>query len=171
MIRNEEGAKLARDRIAEALDAETTALLDRLNPRARQLQLWQWIREAMQPKWTPGELERFFAKELDTTQRERLLNLPPGEMQSELEQMYLASQLGFRGGLPLGGGPWKVPGPDRPRFRPGARGRTGGPMPEFFDDRFDPRPAGPNNRRHEGRLPADGPPGPPPPRRGSRDAV
>jgi hypothetical protein len=165
MLRNEEGARLARDRIVEALDPETAALLERLNPRTRQMQLWQWIRQAMQPKLTPGELEKFFVDDLDSNQRERLLNLPPGEMQSELEQMYLAGELGFRGMTMPESGPWNAP--RGPEFRPGMR-RPGGPPPDFPDGApFD----GPPDRRDGRRRGPPDRPGPPPPHPEPREAI
>jgi hypothetical protein len=166
MMRNEEGAKLARERIVGVLDPETITLFDRLNPQARRMQLWQWIRQAMQPKLTPDELEEFFVDELDSNQRERLLNLPPGEMQSELEQMYLASELGFRGMAMPESGPWNAPrGPD---FGPGMRRHPGGPPPDFRDrGPFD----GPPDRRDGRRRGPPERPGPPPPHPEPREAI
>jgi hypothetical protein len=177
-LQNEEGAQEARERIVSQLSAEAQDHLERLGPRLRQLQLWQWIRDSLQANWTPGELESFFAKELDNDQRAWLLNLPPGEMQAELERLYMDSQLGIRGGFAPGGGPWNPPGPKRPPFRPemGKRGRPDGPPPPGFHerDRFEGRPNGPPRPRRgerDDRRPPDspGPPPPPPPER--QDAI
>jgi hypothetical protein len=167
-MQNEDAAIEARDRIVGELSPEARAHLDRLGPRARRLQLWQWIRDSLQPKWSPGELEQFFANELDNNQRERLLDLPPGEMQSELERLYLANEIGIRGMMEWRDGPRHPQGQVRPDFRPGMRGRPGGPPLEYFErGRFDGRPEGPEppEVRRRGERPDRRPPnrpGPPP---------
>lgn len=146
--------------------------------RERQ-QLWQWVRDALQPKLGSEELERFFDEELDYNQRERLLSLPADEMQAELERLYIGAgaQLGLRDmeGLRDFADPGRFGrerrGPRRPMRGPegGAwePGRRGPPPPDGFNrDRFDRRgpPPGrpPDDRRGpDRRPPGEGPPPPP----------
>jgi hypothetical protein len=121
-LQNEETASAARKRLIQQLSPEAQDHLRQLggwNGRMPRFQLWQWIRDSLQPRWGAGELENFFATELDNVQRERLLNLPPGEMQAELERLYLANEFGVRGMGELGIGPRDPMRPSRPDFRPG----------------------------------------------------
>jgi hypothetical protein len=121
-------------------------------------------------------LERFFANELDNNQRERLLNLSPGDMQAELERLYVASEFGVRGVGAAGGGLSNPAPPIRPDIRPeDRRGRLGGPpTPEYFER--DPRERGPNGPRgprpddRKDHRPPRGP-GPPPPHHERQDAI
>jgi hypothetical protein len=169
ILQNEEASSEARERIVEALSPDARAHLEKLSRGGRRAQLWQWVRDSLRPKWGAGELEQFFIHELDNDQRERLLNLPPGEMQAELERLYVASELGFRGMVEPGDWPWHPPVPNRPppRRDMGERGRRDGPPPPEFRDRqrFERGPQGPppgprDRNRREKRPP---PPGPPPP--------
>ncbi len=164
-LQNEQSAHEARERIVGQLSSDARDHLARLGPRSRQLQLWQWIRDSLQANWGPGELERYFADELSNDQRERLLNLPPGEMQAELERLYMASELGFRGGFEPGGGPRNPTGPGWPEFRP-----ERGPR-ERFERSPDGPPRGPRGGDRDGRRPPPERPGPPPTQHERRDAI
>jgi len=150
---NQDRGNRSRERLVGALSPEATAQLERAdNWRRRTHLLWQWVRDALQPKLGPDELEHFFVQDenLDNDDRERLLNLPPAEWQVELERRYLASELGFKDSPPE----WRSL--DEPRDGP----RDGrGPRPE--------RPEPGRERRERGRP--DGPP--PPPNFGGRDRV
>jgi len=110
-------------------------------------QLWQWMREAMQPKLDDGAIEEFFAKELDENQREHLLSLRRDEMEARLAQMYLGSRFGVRGAEWFG------------RFGERPRG-TGLGRPGLRPD----RPPGPDGRPRPGQPPG----GPPPPDPGAK---
>jgi hypothetical protein len=170
-------------RLISKLSPESQAYLERIGSWRRRLQLWQWISESMQSKLGPDELERFFADKLDNNQRERLLNLPPAEMQAQLERLYFSAELGFGDSeqwwkefRESGGGPWNAPGrgpglrPDRP---PRGRERPGGPPPEFRDRGRPVGPGGPPRPRQD-MLPDDRrpPPGRPGPADGPRrDAI
>jgi hypothetical protein len=165
-LQNEEVASEARERIIGELTPDARSYLESLDREGRRRQVWRWIRDSLQPKWGQDELQSFFAEELDNNQRERLLHLPPGEMHSELERLYVAEELGFRGLVEPGGGPWNPPGPNRLpfRFERDEGGRRGPPPPDFRDrDRHDRGPDGPPGPRRgdrEGQDPRDrrGPP-------------
>jgi hypothetical protein len=149
-----------QQRIYRELTPEAQRHLDELRRRGGErrvkVQLWQWMRDAMLPNLQAGDIEQFFAEELDENQRERLLSLRNDEMQARLQQMYLGSRFGMRGAEWLGSfgepgrGPGMGPGPNRPGWRPD------GPPPE-----------GPDDRRRRGpepdRPPLPRPGGPPPP--------
>jgi hypothetical protein len=146
-LQDDDAAEQARRRIVAQLSPEARSHLERLgrwNRRLQRYQLWQWIRDALQPKWGAGELEAFFAEELDNSQRERLLNLPQGEMKAELERLYLINEFGFRGGE-------RGIGPDRTDHRPGLGERESGGR-----DRGRPPQQPPPHRRRP--PPPDGPP-------------
>jgi hypothetical protein len=153
--RNEERRAEVQDRLVAHLSPAAQEHFESLSPRDRSRQLWWWARVALQPRYGPQELQRFFENELSNDEREALLSLSRAEMEVRLEQLYLNSQLGlpefgrgdFRGG----------PGP----FGRGGRGPLG---PEF--DRDGP-PRGPDGlprdrRRFEGQDFDRRPPGPPP---------
>jgi Putative zinc-finger len=143
-----------QERIKRDLTPEAQRHLDELKRRGGErrvkVQLWQWMRDAMLPNREAGEIERFFAEELDENQRERLLSLRKDEMEARLEQMYLGSRFGIRGAEWLGSfgepgrGPGMGPGPGRQGWRPdgppGPDGRRRGPLP---DRPPLPRPDGP----------------------------
>ncbi len=118
-------------RLVDALSPEARSRLGQLGPFASRMQLWRWIRDSLQPTWGPGELELFFTETLTSSQREQLLNLPPGEMQAQLERLYVGT-LGFgdvetwRDEVP-GRRSRELRGPGRPNFRPGLD--RGGPRP------------------------------------------
>jgi len=123
-LRNDHRDDRTRDRLIKQLSREAREHWEKISRRGRlrrQLQLWRWISESMQPKWGPDELERFFAKDLDNRQRERLLNLPPEEMRSQLERLYLADQYGLHdptawlGEFGEGSGFPRTPRPDESR--------------------------------------------------------
>ncbi len=64
-------------------------------PRERNLQIWQWIVDALRPKWGPKELEEFFVSDkLSDDKRAQLLNLRTPEMQAALKQRFINSELG-----------------------------------------------------------------------------
>ncbi len=150
-----------QERIIQDLTPEAKKHLEQLKRRGGErrvkVQLWQWMSEAMQPKRQAGEIERYFAEELDPDQREHLLSLPRVDMEAALEQMYLGSRFGLRGTEWLGnfGEAGRGPGPGRPGWRPE------GPPPDG--------PPGPDGRRRRGpppdHPPPPGPDGPPPPER------
>jgi hypothetical protein len=165
-LRNDERDRRTTDRLVEQLSPEARQYWEGLSRRrGRQIsrgdQLGRWIFEAMRPTWGPEELEQFFAKDLNNTERERLLRLPPDEMQRRLEHLYLASKFGIRDseeweGMfgPRGGflpGPRGPGGPEGPGPG-GSRGgpppdiiRPGGPPPDEF--RMDPPGERPDRRR------------------------
>jgi len=145
-LQNDDSVNDVRERIVKQLSPEAQTHLESLRPWARRLQLWQWIRDSLKPNWGPGELERFFANELDNNQRERLLNLSPGDMQAELERLCVASEFGVR----------RPPPPELFERDPRARGANG------------PRGPGPNDRKDH--RPPRGP-GPPPPHHERQDAI
>jgi hypothetical protein len=145
-LRNDNRDDRTRERLIEQLSAEAQKTWNEIGERDRGrrwfLLSW-WIREAMQPKWGPEELEKFFAQELDNTERERLLSMDTDEMQAHLERLYLAHKFGLRGSEgwfggfgPRGGGmpPGPPPGrggPDRERDgRRRNRERREGPRPD-----------------------------------------
>src|SRR5207253_6716354 len=70
-LRNEE----TRQKLVSVLSDEAQKRIKSLGPVQQQMLLFRWIRDALQPKWGPGELEKFFlSDELTNTQREQLLN-------------------------------------------------------------------------------------------------
>jgi anti-sigma-K factor RskA len=174
-----------RKRLKRGLTDEAQNHLTRLEQRGGERggehrvkwQLWMWMRDAMQPKRESGELERFFAEELDENQREHLLSLRKDVMEARLEQMYLGSRFG------LGGAEWfgnfgeqgRGPGPGGPGWR-----ADGPPLEGPGANRFDPNrrgpgpegPPGPDGRHRRGppldRPPFQGPDGPPPPDAGQQ---
>ena len=61
-------------------------------PRDKQRgQLYEWIHQAIQTKWGPEDLERFFTNNLTNDERQRLLNMPRANMEAELERLHLKS--------------------------------------------------------------------------------
>jgi hypothetical protein len=156
-----------RERLVRSLSSEMQDHFDELDRRGRWMQLRQWIRQSLEVNSRPDELERFFADDLDSREREWLLSLPSDEMQAQLERLYFgATQLGFRDNQErwqdfresVGGPPWSPPGDARPGMRPDGppRGgdRFGAPPPEFDNrGRFDRGPNGPR------RPPPGGPTG------------
>jgi hypothetical protein len=151
-------------------------------------QLYAWIHEAVQTKWGPADLERFFASDkLSNDQRQMLLDKPKAEMEAELERLYLKSELGiderwqqfrefgergrgprngpgpgpFEGGRP-GTGPQRRPDgqPFEPRFGPDGPPRDGGMRGPRPEDREGGRPGDrPRRPPTDGPRP-DGPPRP-----------
>ncbi|MEX2091167.1 MAG: hypothetical protein WD971_00745 [Pirellulales bacterium] len=152
-----------QDRLTARLSPEAQDYLDGLEGGQRMRQLWRWMYDALEPKFGSQSLEQFFAAELTNDQREYLLGLPLAEMEVQLQQMYMRSQVGLRDddfprrfwrGGPGGRGP-----EERGRGRD-ERGRRDGPGRDFERDGFDgppPFPPGPGGR---------GGPGGPPPREG-----
>jgi hypothetical protein len=86
-----------RRRLVDQLSDSAQDHLERLGQGGQNWQLIRWMRESLEPRRGPEALERFFAENLDNDQRAELLSLPPGEMETELERLYLTDQLGFRG--------------------------------------------------------------------------
>jgi hypothetical protein len=143
--------------------------LESLPPPWRERQLWQWVRDSLQPKLGPEELERFFAEDLDNNQRERLLSLPHEEMEAELERLYFGAgaQLGLRGmeglrGLDPGRFGRDPRGPRRRPWdadgRPHEPGRRGLPPDGFGPRRFDGGPGEPDGFWEDHGPPGHGPP-------------
>jgi hypothetical protein len=195
-LRNDDNRDAVVNRLMSKLSREANDHWNKL-PSWRQdkrqdkrlAQLLEWIHQAIQTKWTPEDLERFFVSDkLSNDKRQELLNMPRAKMQAELERLYVASQLqiddrwkllrdigdfmrGPRNGPP---GPGQGP-PEDGRFGPGRPRRPDGPPPgEDFGDgpppreRFDrDRPPGPGpgrGMRPDGG-PNEGPPNGRPPRR------
>ena len=173
-----------QDRLTADLSAPAQERLQSLRRWERARQMHLWIREALQPKYGPNELQAYFASDkLSNDQREELLSLPRAEMEERLERMYVDSQLGLSDADWANG--WGRDGPARgPRdgeFGPGGRDGRDGPPREFEGRPFDRGPGrppgpppGPGGRLPDGRprdwrnwppRRGDGPPpggGPPP---------
>lgn len=172
LFRNDNTRNELREQLTNDLSAKARAQLESLSGWRRNEQLWRWIRDALQSRVDSDDLERFFAEKLDTEQREKLLSLPPSEMQARLERLYYASELGYGDvaqwwrQLRDSGWPSNRPGDDRPGVGPdgppGERGRRDGPR-DFFDrERMRPRPGGPPPPRDADFPDGRGPFGPPP---------
>jgi len=174
MEMHSEGRQRLLDRLTARLSPAAQDYLESLQGRQRRWQLWRWTYEALQPKLGPEELENYFTNKLTNDEREELLVTPLPEMEDQLRQMYMRSQIGLREGDWVGG--FRRPG-ENGRGGPGLgrpseweRGRgdrgpgipRGGPGRGPNGERFDgpPRPLGP------GGWPPPG--GPPPDRRGRR---
>lgn len=154
------GSDATRQRLIESLSPEAQKRIESMRPGARRALLWQWLRDALRPDWTPADLERFFANELTNTQREQLLNMPASEMQAHLERLYVAAQFGL-----TGSDQWWLDEPRGPRREAFAPSRSE-LRPEGREQvRSNPPPAAPNQPRRQPRRPAAGPgprPSPPP---------
>jgi hypothetical protein len=129
-----------RDRLVDTLSPNARAHLDRLNRDFRRGQLWQWVRQSLQTKVGPHDLERFFAEKLENSEREKLLNMPADEMQWHLERLYFAAELGSGEATP-----WWIEAPNADDER---RGPPGGREPDF--PREGPRRDGPRRDRERG---------------------
>ena len=162
-MQNDDRRRKLLDRLTGHLSPEAQDYLNSLDGRQRMRQLWRWVYDALGPKFGPQNLEQFFTDELNDDQRAYLLGLPHSDMEVQLQQMYMRSQVGlqdddflrrFWRGDPDGRG-----GRDRDRDRDRDRGP---------DDRPDGR--GPRDGRGRGfdREGFDGPPPPPPGGRGPR---
>jgi hypothetical protein len=189
-MRDEKWRDELQTQLTAALNELNRQYLEHLPSRFEQtMQLGRWVRAATNPKIGPQELERFFAETLSNDQREQLLNLPQGEMETRLERWYAASQLGIPerdwasfdpSDRPGRGGPGG-PGFGRRDRDEGPRGRGEGPPPgggegrRRFRGSGDSSPDGPPPGGPPGRPPGerpwapppsdhpdDGPPGPPP---------
>jgi hypothetical protein len=124
----------------------------------------------MRTKVGPDDLERFFAEKLDNDMRQQLLNMPADEMQTRLERLYFATDMGSGEAAP-----WWDEWPGGDEERGGLRGdRHPGPPPRDIMDRermpLEPggphRPGGPrDDGRRDGRPPRFDRPGGPPPER------
>lgn len=160
-----------QQRLTSGLSPQAQRHLQSLPNRWRQWQLMQWVRDSLQPKRGPEELEKFFAEKLDYGQRERLLSLPAAEMEVELERMYVGEQLGLSdlqwwGDFGERGHFGRPPrGPDA---RPRERGRRDGPPPngpppgDIDSGPVGPAPTGPPDRPRRGpQSPPDRRPPPP----------
>jgi hypothetical protein len=169
-MRDDQGRQRLHDRLTARLSPAAQDYLEDLQGRQRRWQLWRWTYEALQPKLGPEELERYFTNDLSYDEREQLLAMPLAEMEDQLRQMYMRSQVGLREGDWGGGfgrpgengrgGPGLGGPPDRGRGDRGPGGRRG-PGRDFDGERFDrpPLPLGPGGRP---------PGGPPLDRRGRR---
>jgi hypothetical protein len=121
-----------------------------------------WVREAMDPKVEPGELEEFFASEdkLLPDKRQELLDKPRAKMEAELKYLYFNWKYGIQNPGPMFGDvgeggrmPWA--GPDGPPRDGGGPNRPPGIGRE-------PRPDGPPGERRQRNRPPR-PPGDRPP--------
>jgi hypothetical protein len=148
---NDDRRRQLQDQLVSRLSPEAQEYFDQLDNRRKGRQLWQWTFQALEPSLRPQSLEDFFAKDLTNDQREYLLGLPYSEMEEQLQQLYMASQVGFRNddwqprGERRGREDWERGRGPGERRRDGRRDGDGGP-------RFEGRPFGPG-----------GPNGPPPP--------
>ena len=113
-LRSDDRDDKTRDRLIRQLSPEAQAHWQKISRQDRRhgaRQLGQWIFQSMRPTWDPKTLEEFFANDLETSEQERLLNLRPDEMESELQRLYLAKRHGLRdadqwfGELRFGPGP------------------------------------------------------------------
>lgn len=176
-LRDDDRERRLRDALISHLSPPTQEYIESLPRRQRGRQLWWWCREALDPRYRPQDLERYFVEQLDADRREYLLGLPLAEMDEQLEQFYVGSQVGLWGGdWPGNGGPDRVgrggPGPPGPRWNPEAGPRGRGPRDRFPGDGPPPDAAGrrrPPPRDFDDRRPDrgrfDGPPNGPPPLR------
>ena len=153
------------ERLTSRLTPESQAHLNSLakspRPYDRARQMWIWIREAMDPKVDPAELEDFFASEdkLLPDKRQELLDKPRAKMEAELKYLYFNWKLGIQNPGPMFGDsgepgrmPWagpdmgpphEGPGPNRqPGFGPGREPRPDGPPGERRQRNRPPRPPG-----------------------------
>jgi hypothetical protein len=166
-MRDEQRRNELQQRLIGDLSPAAQQHFQSLQGRERGRQLWNWAREALEPKFGPQDLQAYFASDKVTRdQREQLLGLPRAEMEARLEQMYVSSELG----LPPGDfREWREWRQDRDGFGPGrGRGRDfdrgprdgrDGPPRDGPPRDFDGRPM---DRRFEGGPGRGRPPGPPP---------
>jgi hypothetical protein len=190
LSRNDDESTKVREQLTRDLSPQARRHLETLSGWPRNAQIWRWIRESLRTKVDSDQLERFFVDKLDTRQREELLSLPPKEMQTRLERLYYATELGYGNAAewmsefrdsdwppnrPGPGGRPDGPPRDRERRRPDFRERDGrprgpdGPPPPRDDGRDGPRPFGPPPEAIRPGDPGDGPPpGGPPPGDGQR---
>jgi hypothetical protein len=157
------------ERLTSKLNPESQAHLKNLaksqRPFDKARQLGVWIRDAMDPKVDPEELEDFFASEdkLLPDKRQELLDKPRAKMEAELKYLYFNWKVGIQNPGPMfgdGGEPGRMPwtGPDAgpPHDGPGPN------RPPGFNPGREQRPDGPlGDRRQRGRPPR--PPGDRPP--------
>ncbi len=174
-LRNEERRGRTIDRLSAHLSPDAQEYLNGLDRGQRGWQLMRWVYEAVGSNVGRQNLEQFFASGLTDDQREILLGLPLSEMNEQLEQMYMRSQVGLREDDSLrrlwrGGFDGRGP---QDRGRGGDdRGRRDGRRREMDGERFDGPPPGPPGPGGPGRGgpgrggPGGRPPGPPPPRDG-----
>jgi hypothetical protein len=180
-LRDEDRRAELQDRLTADLSALAQEHLQLLRRWERARQMHLWIREALQPKYGPQELQTYFASnKLSNDEREELLSLPRAEMEERLERMYVNSQLGLTDGDWANG--WGRPGrsgrdgpargPRDREFGPGGRDGRDGPPRDFEGRPFDrgpgrpPGPPGPGGPPPDGRPrdwrnwppPSDGPP-------------
>ena len=152
---------LTEDDLAEIrknLSDDTRKRLEQKPPAKQWETISSWVRSSVgrsfsgrrfrggpPPKEIQEQLDRFFEEELTPEDREKLLNLPPDEMQRRLQWMYFQRSSPMR---PMG----PPPHGRRPDGRgPGPRGRSGPP-----DDGRRERPSGPG-RPSEKPLRGSGP--------------
>ncbi len=114
----------------------------------KQRQLWVWIQDAMKLKASPEDLVKFFADEdkLTPDQRQKLLDEPRAKMESDLERLYIRSELGIENASQVFGDfgepgrmPWTGPGGMGPPREPRPDGGPG--------ERRPPRPRRPPGDR------------------------
>ena len=150
--------------ILEALPEDASRQFEQLPQLKKREQMFEWGRQSMwlqKHDWqAPGQsgealqqdLEEYFVAELEPGEKERLLALPPDQMQQELERMFRGAPSSRRWGGPPEHGRRPPPGMRPPHgpedFR---RGRRGDNPPR-------------RGERGSGRPPLDRDrPGPPPP--------
>jgi hypothetical protein len=159
------------DRLTSKLSPESHAHLKSLakSPRPLDRQRWQmgiWIRDALDPKVEPEELEDFFASEdkLLPDKRQELLDKPRAKMEAELKYLYFNWKLGIQNPGPMFGDsgepgrmPWTGPDAGPPHDGPGPN------RPPGFGPGREPRPDGPPSERRQRNRPPRPPGDRPPP--------
>lgn len=198
-IQNNENGQAIMDSLVSKLSPEAQDHWKKMNHGRREhwIQLWQWVHDAMKPKYGPEDIEQFFVSdELSADERQRLLEMPRVEMKNELERLYLGSKEGVDNRAPFwrdfgdgGRGPRSGPGDmgmgrgepggrpgDRPRgFQSGPPDQRVGPDGPPRDQQFDrdrppgPGPGGPRMRPED--RPDNGRPGRRPRRPGEDDGA
>jgi hypothetical protein len=149
LLRNDNTEEQTQQRLVAQLNPATRKYWESIGSSRRDRRNWQlvrWLYQAMRPQREPGDLERFFSSELSNEDRERLLNMPRSEMETELERLYFTSQPGLPNREWLGDWDWLRPrrrGPGNegpPDSRPPGPPRDGRPGRERIDgDRRGPR--------------------------------
>lgn len=87
-------------KLISKLSPEVQAYWQKLEREHREVikrsQMMVWIRDAMNPKIDPQKLEEYFAgNKLTDDQKQLLLEMPNGRMETALERMYFQSEMGI----------------------------------------------------------------------------
>jgi len=121
-------AEQLRQLASRLSDGAQQRLGEAASPDERERTIRRWVQQSMRAAMMrrqldprrntvrEQDLEEYFAEELSSTERERLLALPRDEMRTELRRLYLRDVLGVNMGRGAG---------RTPHDRPGRRGRPG----------------------------------------------